>query len=64
MDDQDITIYKDVMSLVGNLSLAAAGTMIFLLGIATGDIPLSFLGGLMAGIGAGLLKKRFYGRGW
>ena len=34
MDDQDVTIYRDVMSLVGNLSLAAAGTMIFLLGVA------------------------------
>ena len=64
MNDPDITIYRDVMSLVGNLSLAVAGTMIFLLGISTSDIPLSFLGGLLFGIGAGLLKKRFYGRGW
>ena len=27
MDESNITIYRDVMSLVGNLSLAAAATM-------------------------------------
>ena len=64
MDDQDITIYKDVMSLVGNLSLVAAGTMIFAFGVGTGNIPLGFLGGLMIGFPIGLLKRRFYGRGW
>ena len=64
MDDSNITIYRDVMSLVGNLSLAAAGAIIFALGIATGDIPLSLLGGFMVGLPIGLLKRRFNGRGW
>ena len=64
MDESNITIYRDVMSLVGNLSLVAAGTMIFAFGVGTGNIPLGFLGGLLVGIPAGLLKKRFNGRGW
>ena len=64
MDESNITIYRDVMSLVGNLSLAAAATIIFTFSVVTGNISLSLISGLLIGLPIGLLKKRFYGRGW
>ena len=65
MDNSDITIYGDVMSLVGNLSLVVAGTTIFVFSVfITGDFLLALLGGFMVGVPIGLLKRRFNGRGW
>ena len=64
MDDKDITIHGDVISLVGNLSLVVAGIILFSFGLKAGNIPLCFLGGLLTGLPIGFLRKWFNGRGW